>query len=140
MGNANSGLRKGHPNPGGFQKGYDPRRNKWTRFANGMTLTEMARTKTEECFNTIYEIAIGKVPATNKERLQASNIILERGHGKAVQILSPATPEDPKLISSSDLRQMAQAFLLEQSDDTPEATPLESEAEDGVFTEVTADD
>ncbi len=80
------GLTAGQPNPGGFKKGDDPRRAGGTRIYDGLTLAQMARAYGPECIELLVRAMRDEANAW-PVRLKASEYILDRGYGRAVNII-----------------------------------------------------
>jgi hypothetical protein len=71
---------------GQFKKGDDPRRLGGAKLYGGMTLAQMARKRTPECLALLTKAMQGEdVPWP--VRVRAAEILLDRGHGKAVSVV-----------------------------------------------------
>jgi len=91
----------------------------------------MARTKTQDAFGFITEV-LADDTASNKERMTAASIVLDRGWGKALQgVLVQQDSAAPSTMSTAALAAQAQNLLssVNISDDVDDAI-------DGDYTEV----
>ena len=80
------GIIRGGPNPGGFKKGDDPRRAGGMRVYDGQTLAQMARQRGPKCIE-LWERAIDDEDLPWPVRLRASELMMDRGYGKAVSVI-----------------------------------------------------
>lgn len=100
------GIKPGGPNPGGFRNGDDPRRAGGLKIYDGMTLAQMARQQGPACLALLARARDDEnVPW--KDRIRASEIILDRGYGKAVSTLEVRDVRPIESLSRSELLAIA---------------------------------
>jgi hypothetical protein len=78
------GLKPGQRHTGSFQKGVDPRRRGYVH--DGKTFAAMAREEAPQCL-ALWVRAVADEAAPWPVRLRASELIVERAHGKAVSLI-----------------------------------------------------
>jgi hypothetical protein len=121
------GLRPGMRHNGQFQTGNDGRRFV-QKLANGRTLASYAREYTQEAVEVLVSVVKGDMADVRpSDRIRAAEILLDRGHGKAPQVVqlepSPATVVN---MTRAELRAIAAAALLPpiEGESTPITTSL----------------
>lgn len=125
-------------NPNLFKKGFDPRRtmsggNK--RAAERESIPAMCRTHSKEAIETILEI-LRDPTARARDRIKAGEVILERGLGKANQILTvEGSIAHSHLVASIDPTLLTQeqriALLAARVAPEPEPILLVAQPRDG---------
>jgi hypothetical protein len=88
------GMKPGQPNPGAFKKGDDSRRAHGMVLMDGKTFAAKARElgpAVLEFWNDLYRDEEAPLPM----RLRASELIVERGYGKAQQNVNISVDERP---------------------------------------------
>jgi hypothetical protein len=105
------GPKPGGPNPGGFRRGDDPRRACGLKVYDGMTLAAMARKLGPECLR-FWHRAMNDESVPWKDRLRASELITDRGFGKAVTTLEVRSAQPIESLSRSELMAIASGMTL----------------------------
>ena len=128
------GLTPGHPNPGGFKPGFDPRRVGGSRLFDGKTLAQLAREATPEC------VALLKGCITDEEqkmsdRLRAAELMLDRGWGKAVSVIDMTVTQSRNVRSLSN--EELEAIARGESPRLP--ITVDGEAAEVLTAEITVD-
>lgn len=94
---------------GSFRKGDDPRRPQGMRLHDGMTISALARQRGPECIE-LWTQAMRDERNPWPVRLRASELIMDRGFGKAVSIIE--THSVPiQALSRDELRRIAAGEL-----------------------------
>lgn len=103
------GLKPGQKHSGSFRSGHDPRRPQATKLYDGMTISQMARTRGPECLE-LWSSAMRDERNPWPVRLRASELIMDRGYGKAVAVIEThsrpihsLSREELELIASGEL-------------------------------------
>ncbi len=121
-------MRKGGPNPGAFRSGDDPRRAQGLKVYDGLTLAAAARQLGPECLH-FWHRAMRDEELPMKERLRASELIVERGYGKAVSTLEVRVDRPIEQLSRSELMAIASEgrALLSPITDGEVAAPISTD-------------
>jgi hypothetical protein len=94
------GLKPGQPNPGAFKRGDDPRRPAGLHLEDGMTFAAKARQLGPailQFWDDLWRDETAPFPI----RLRASELIVERGHGKAVSVIDMNVTHSRPLVTLS---------------------------------------
>jgi hypothetical protein len=81
-----NGLKPGQKHSGSFRTGYDPRRVGGYKAVDGMTIAQMARQRGPKCIE-LWERAMDDEQIPWPVRLRASELMMDRGFGKAVSVI-----------------------------------------------------
>lgn len=93
------GLKPGQRHAGSFKKGVDPRRRGY--LYDGKTFAAMAREEAPQCL-ALWVRAVADESAPWPVRLRASELIVERAHGKAVSFVDMQLTTERPLRSLTD--------------------------------------
>jgi hypothetical protein len=112
--------------PGQFKKGEDSRRaGGGMRLYDGYTLSELARKRTPECINLLVRAMQGEdVPWP--VRVRATEILLDRGHGRAVSLVEMNVTHNRDITSLT--RDELRAIAAGHVPSTPITCTVEGEA------------
>lgn len=124
------GLKPGQPNPGGFKKGDDPRRPQGLVLSNGESFAKRARElgpDALEWWDTVWRDESHPIST----RLRASEMIVERGFGKAVSTLD-INVNDNRPINTYTTQEL-EAMMSRFAGDQPR---IEEDVLDAEFTSV----
>lgn len=94
------GLRPGQKHSGSFRKGDDPRRPQGQRLYDGMTVAQIARLHGPECIE-LWLKAMGDEKAPWNARIRAAELVMERGHGKAISVVDMQVTHHRPLVTLS---------------------------------------
>jgi hypothetical protein len=83
---------------GQFRKGDDPRRFGGSKLYDGMTLAQLARQRTPKCLE-LLERAREDEACPWAVRVRASEILLDRGHGRAVSVIEMSVTHERSITS-----------------------------------------
>jgi len=125
------GLKPGQPNPGAFKKGDDHRRAHGMVIVDGMTFTAKARElgpAVLEWWDTIWRDEKHPIPV----RLRASELIVERGYGKAVSVIDMSITHSRPLVTLS----VEELEAIASGEQPRFPIAVEGEAIEAVFTTV----
>jgi hypothetical protein len=104
------GLRPGQIHSGSFRKGDDPRRAGGLKIYDGMTLAQMARQHGPACLQFLRR-AMDDEAVPWKDRIRASEIILDRGFGKAVATVEVRDARPIESLSRQELMLIASGAM-----------------------------
>jgi len=110
------GLRPGQVHSGSFRPGDDPRRPNGLKLYDGMTLAQMARKRTPKCLE-LLERAMEDESCPWAVRVRASEILLDRGHGRAVSVIEMSVTHERPITSLT--RDELRAIAAGQAPRTP---------------------
>ena len=121
------GLKPGQRHAGSFRKGADPRRNGYLH--DGRSFAEMARQEAPRCL-ALWVAAVNDELAPWPVRLRASELIVERAHGKAISLI------DMQVTHNRPLERMTVEELEAIAAGTDRATnaPLQLDGPEGHIT------
>jgi hypothetical protein len=124
------GPRPGVRHVGQFRKGHSPHRYRQPTAERNRDLTKLARTKTKKAFRAIMDV-LEDERTRPADKLRAAEMVLDRGHGKAVNSLQINDISDPAKAMASlpldELKARVAALLLEHDSNQADSNAIEGE-------------
>lgn len=106
------GLKPGQKHSGSFRRGDDPRRAGGMKLYDGMTLAQIARLHGPRCIE-LWVKAMQDESVPWATRIRASELIIERGHGKAISVIDMQVTQNKPLhaLTTQELEAIAAGDL-----------------------------